>query len=361
MSDQAAGERVGRAAGAASGETADMAAYERSGHMKKRVVVVCDNTMGIPGGEIDDGLAILYLLGRPDDVEIEAICTTHGNDTTANTFRATCELIGDLGLSGQVPVLRGADAGLGGDSEGGPEGDLEGAGLSDAAQFLVDAPCGLSLLSLGATTDLAAAERFAPGTLARYDEVCAMGGVTRTLIVGGKIMDELNLSVDAGATYTVLSAARTVARPNAGAPSVSGPRTSANILIADAHDCLPATFGMREFFDRLGRPGMPGAEMLDRLCRPWMEHAARAWNVEGFVGWDVLAAVAVAQPELVTLRSYDVLLNERMLRVGLLEGASAADVPPELVAPIHLVSIPDPVRLIEEVYRAWERALARLF
>ena len=41
------------------GEMACETAYERSGHMKRRVVVVCDNTMGIPGGEIDDGLAIL--------------------------------------------------------------------------------------------------------------------------------------------------------------------------------------------------------------------------------------------------------------------------------------------------------------
>ena len=343
------------------GETVYETAYERSGHMKRRVVVVCDNTMGIPGGEIDDGLAILYLLGCPDDIEIEAICTTHGNDTTANTFRATCELMEAFGLVGEVPVLRGADAG----DATAVVSAAEGIDLSDAARYLIDAPCGLSLLSLGATTDLAAAERFAPGTLARYDEVCAMGGVTRTLIVGGKIMDELNLSVDAAATYTVLSAAR----PGAGASGVPGSRTSANILIADAHDCLPATFDMRGFFDRLGRPGMPGAGMLDRLCRPWMEHAATTWNVEGFVGWDVLAAVAVAQPELVSLRRYDVLLNERMLRAGLLEGVSGgfsaslpnAEVQPELVAPVRLVSIPDPPRLIEEVYRAWERALARLF
>ncbi len=76
----------------------------------KNLVVVTDNTMGIPGGEIDDGLALLYLLGCPERAHVEALCATHGNDTTERTYGALCGLVRELGLE-DVPVLRGAAAG----------------------------------------------------------------------------------------------------------------------------------------------------------------------------------------------------------------------------------------------------------
>ena len=34
--------------------------------MSQRVILDCDNTMGQPYKEVDDGLTLLYLLGRPD-------------------------------------------------------------------------------------------------------------------------------------------------------------------------------------------------------------------------------------------------------------------------------------------------------
>ena len=29
------------------------------------LILDCDNTMGVPGRDVDDGLALLYLLGSP--------------------------------------------------------------------------------------------------------------------------------------------------------------------------------------------------------------------------------------------------------------------------------------------------------
>lgn len=73
------------------------------------VAVVCDNTMGIPGGEIDDGLALLYLRGcAPEGVRVELVATTHGNAPTADTDRATRWLC--KRILPEVPVLRGSDA-----------------------------------------------------------------------------------------------------------------------------------------------------------------------------------------------------------------------------------------------------------
>ena len=36
---------------------------------KRKLVLVFDNTMGIPHCDVDDGLALLYLLGR-EEIEI---------------------------------------------------------------------------------------------------------------------------------------------------------------------------------------------------------------------------------------------------------------------------------------------------
>lgn len=41
----------------------------------KKVIFVCDNTMGLYGKDVDDGLALLYLLGR-DDIKLIGITTT---------------------------------------------------------------------------------------------------------------------------------------------------------------------------------------------------------------------------------------------------------------------------------------------
>ncbi len=128
----------------------------------KDIVIATDNTLGIPAGEIDDGLALLYLLGCQDRVCVRAICTTHGNAPTELTNRATHVLAHALHpLLDDVPVLRGADA----PRYGMPStADCE----PSAAARLIAKSSGSNacLLSLGATTDLAAAETLRPGTLA---------------------------------------------------------------------------------------------------------------------------------------------------------------------------------------------------
>lgn len=289
----------------------------------REVLVVCDNTLGVPAGEVDDGLALLYLLGCSDRVRLGGVCATHGNAGLARTFPATRRLM--EALVPAVPVVCGAEPG--------------GAGRPDAARLI--ARGGEALLSLGATTDLALAERLRPGCLGAWGEVALMGGVTRTLVVGERIMDELNFSVDAPATCAVLEAARTGAR----------------LRIADAHHCLPLTFDASTFlaFMRRATEEAPGqaVQLVAQGCREWIDHARSAWGVDGFVGWDLLPAVALAEPELVELVPYEVTVDPRMVAAGLLE--PAVDGAP--CAPVHLVVPRDPAAVRARVYAAWGRAL----
>lgn len=291
-----------------------------------RILVVCDNTMGLPGEVVDDGLALLYLLGH-EQVHIEGICCTHGNASVDQTYGATQQLISELGQS--MRIARGAE----------PGDTLP----SEAARFIVEcshAQEPIHLLSLGATTDLAAAETLEPGCLARFSNIALMGGITHTLFVGGKIMNELNFSVDGKATCTVFSAAR----------------KGAHILLADAWHCLPLTFYTNAFSERLIDTGLRLSPMLSRLCLPWMERARVEWNTDGFVAWDVLPAVALVCPSLVELIPFSVSCNERLLSVGYLEEAQD----PQLAAPISLVSIPNVHEMQEHIFQTWEQACKNL-
>ena len=294
------------------------------------LVVVTDNTMGLPGEEIDDGLALLYLLGCERAPRMEAVCCTHGNDATERTFEATRRLVSLV--APDMPVLRGADG------PAVPSGDVASCLASCARRP------GCTLLSLGATTDLAHAERLSPTTLGSFSRIVLMGGVLHTLALGGRVMDELNLSVDADATMAVLESAR----EDAVSPS--------RLLVADAQDCLPLIFGADEIVERLADIGPAGSRIVRDWCVPWFERARGEWSVDGFVGWDVLAAVAASEPELAELVPYRVALNRRFVGVGLLECATG-DTPS---VPLHLVRVRDASTLREHVLDAWERALRRV-
>ena len=54
----------------------------------KKIIFDCDNTMGIDGCDVDDGLALLYLLGK-ECIEICGITTTYGNSDIDTVYTNT--------------------------------------------------------------------------------------------------------------------------------------------------------------------------------------------------------------------------------------------------------------------------------
>ncbi|MGI6755578.1 MAG: nucleoside hydrolase [Atopobiaceae bacterium] len=292
---------------------------------RKRIFVVCDNTLGIPGMEIDDGLALLYLCGLPQ-VELTGILTTFGNAGATATYRATRQLAEILQLT--CPIIAGR---------------AQGEACQTHALGRATA-LGHTIVSLGATSELGDLEHERPGSLARAIGIHLMGGITSTLMVGGSIMNELNFSVDAHATARVFAAASATR----GKP--------AQLHIADAQDCLGMRFGAQEFLARVCLPKTRTGRALRQLVEPWFERARSSWGVNGFIGWDVLAAVSAAEPELVELVPYDVALNDRFFEVGLLEQARTG-VPS---AQVELVRPRNCEELCAHVMDVWQRAVLEL-
>ena len=60
------------------------------------LILDCDNTMGVPGRDVDDGLALLYLLGSPQ-VELLAVTCSFGNSTQEVVYRNTLDLLARWG------------------------------------------------------------------------------------------------------------------------------------------------------------------------------------------------------------------------------------------------------------------------
>ena len=77
---------------------------------RKKIFIDCDNSMGLEGRPMDDALAIMYLMGRPDEAEIVGIGCNFGNCTSAETFECTQQLLQEIGRS-EIPVLKGNETG----------------------------------------------------------------------------------------------------------------------------------------------------------------------------------------------------------------------------------------------------------
>ena len=236
----------------------------------EQVLYDCDNTMGLPRKEIDDGLALLYLLGRPD-VTLLGVTTTFGNGTAQEAYAQTERMLRALGRA-DIPLFRGADR--------------RGAPPTAAAHFLAAAaaahPGQVTLLATGPLGNLHAAARVDPGFWGHLKQVACMGGYLRPLRIGYRNVAELNLSADPQASFAVLNA------PLHPALGIACP-----VTLMNAQVCLQAPFGWPDLrqlrgWDRRTR----------RVVRNWLLAFGLYCGVPRFYLWDLLPAVYISHPGL---------------------------------------------------------------
>lgn len=288
--------------------------------MQKHVIMDCDNTLGVRGCDVDDGLALLGLLGT-EGVSVEALCTCYGNSDIETVTNNTRRMFAEMSID--IPLYKGC---------AGPDEPH-----SEAARFLAEAaaarPGEISLLATGSMTNLLGASLIDPSFFANLREIVCMGGVTRSLVITpGRIMDELNLSCDADATLAMLA-------------------SPCPITIATAQNCMPAFFEREELAREFSADSW--------LCRTvdyWFNDMDAAYDWKGWTCWDLVAAFALCRPSLFDWHTMDVTLNRRFIQAGYLEHASEG-------APSALVSTPtiaDADAFRAEAYAAWHAALAKL-
>jgi purine nucleosidase len=292
----------------------------------KNVIFDFDNTMGVPGCDVDDGLALLFLLGHPELASVVGATTAYGNNLVDTVHSNTRILFEEWGLD--IPIFRGCQDAA--------------HPASEASEYLArtvaDNPGELSILATGSLTNLRGAQLIDPGFLRNVREIVLMGGITQTLVFNGNIMDELNFACDPVATKLVLAEGK-------------------NVSTATGNNCLKAFFTNEEFERRFAPSAeKPADTYLARKCRYWFRDMKERYHLEGFHCWDVVSAAYLVMPEFFDDDVRDVTMSEHALSIGYLEPAFPG-------APHALVNLPtirDEAEFVETVYAGWERGLTLL-
>ena len=230
----------------------------------KHIIFDCDSTVGLPGKPMDDALALLYLLGRPEEAEILGITCTFGNGTVPEVYGSTTRLLQEIGRT-DIPLLEGADRGE--------------DPCSAAARFLVDTvnarPGEISLVGLGSLTNFYGAYLLDDAFFDKVKEIVLMGGYTGPVIYHGISLDELNFSQNPAAAACVLSRGR-------------------NISILTGNNTLePSYLPRAEFLERVHPDSF-----IAKKCGYRFDDQGNRYGSPISYCWDVVATVYLLHPEL---------------------------------------------------------------
>lgn len=253
-----------------------------------KVLFDCDNTMGVKGKDVDDGLALLYLLGR-DDVELLGVTTTFGNSTIDTVYENTVQMFNELNIN-HIPVYKGSGS--------------KSLRKSPAANFLVDMvnkyPEKITLLATGSLTNLYGAYQLDKNFFKKLKAIVLMGGITEPLIINGKKLDELNFSCDSEATYTVLS-------------------SNTKVTVLTGHICLQAFVEKDKFNKILDSKPLKIYKYIKEKTMNWFEFVMGEFGIDGFYNWDAVAAVYITNPELFDENFQNIISTPEDLKIGLLK------------------------------------------
>lgn len=256
----------------------------------KHIVFDCDNTIGITDCDVDDGLALLYLLGC-DDAMVYGITATYGNNKIEVVWDVIHTMLKEIGRE-DITVKRG----------GAKAGDYD----SDASAYLVEManlyPGELSILATGSLTNLYGAYRKDEHFFEKVKEIVLMGGITRPLQFEKKVMDELNFSCDPEASYHVLCCGK-------------------NVSAVTGNNCLKALFSKEEYKRELFSHDEPIAKYIREKTDYYFHYNERDYGIKGFYNWDVTAAVYLMHPELFVDKVGAYSFSVEDLRTGFLRAA----------------------------------------
>ncbi len=284
--------------------------------MSQKIIFDCDNTLGLPFKEVDDGLALLYLLGRPD-LQLLGVTTVFGNGAGEQTYAQTRQLLRDYART-DLPVLAGAAK--------------AGAGATPAARFLAQSaaaqPGEITLLATGPLSNLRAAAELDRAFFSNLRQVVCMGGVLEPLRIGGKELAELNFSADPQAAWVLLNAA-------------------CPLTLMSAQVCLGARFGWND----LKRARFLDEKLRRSLCN-WLLAFDTSFGGAEFYLWDLLPAVFLSFPEL--FDRCEVAITSTL--ADLCQGALLVSPREDRRRTVNLPScIADLARFKSVLFEAWER------
>lgn len=240
--------------------------------MHKKIIVDFDNTFTLDGHDIDDIIALLYLLSCKN-IEVPFVCTTFGNSTLENVNECTERFFNRIDTklkiySGNKKITHLTE-----------NERIEYAKTNKAAiailKYIEQYPYEVDLLALGSLHNFADTFLLAPRTITKIKSFTAMGGITAPLIFNKTEMNELNFSVDYVSSELVL---KNFPHPN----------------IITGNNCIKHCYNINHL------DVIPETNIINILYEPikhWLHFFKTQFNFSGNVLWDVIAAMYVAEPE----------------------------------------------------------------
>jgi hypothetical protein len=252
--------------------------------MKRKLIYDCDNTMGLPNCDVDDGLTLLYLLSEEakEESDLLAVCSTFGNNKTDIVFENTNRMLSEIKRE-DIKVYKG--------------GVLPKDYDNEASRYLAEAAKEyegeLEILATGSLTNIAGAYRYNKDFFSQVKSITLMGGISEELIFNKKKMNELNFSIDYESSYDVLTGFD-------------------KLNIITGNNCLKVLFELEEYKKRLLDPKLKKGDIIKAQGKEfdglgeyifhktyhWFSYNEDVYGIPGFYNWDVTAAVYIFHPEL---------------------------------------------------------------
>jgi inosine-uridine nucleoside N-ribohydrolase len=244
------------------------------------VIIDTDTTAFEPETwDLEDDIAVLFAMADPG-LEIRGLTITYGNGTREQTFRDALLLVSLTGLD--LPVLAGADWSA---------QDLWQS--TPASQFIIDtaraAAGGITLIALGAMTNVASALVQAPEIVEKIDRILIMGGNLEPHWTRLSVM-EVNFSADAEATNVVFD----TPVPKVLLPSETCVQTVVSRKQLDRIHEHPETV-IHAFVDRMESYHQLWTLVHDLLYPPPLYPQKVSG---GFIPWDSITVAYATHPEL---------------------------------------------------------------
>ena len=285
----------------------------------RKIIHDCDCTFGINGCDVDDGLALLYLLGD-GQAEVLGVTTTYGNNVLEKVYPNTKKFVKDINHA-EIPVYKG----------GACPGEVE----NEASQFLAEMAekyAGeLELLVTGSVTNLYGAWKINPKFFSQVKKIVLMGGITEPLIFAKKEMDELNFSCDPLATYTVLT-------------------SEAEVAVITGNNCLKVLFTRDEYEKQFGNKNKPIVDFIREETDYWFNNNMDDYGIPGYYNWDVIAAAYLLHQELFETAEVNFNLSVEDLKKGKLRLSEEGM---EKNCTLKIPVIGDEETFVRSIYDTW--------
>lgn len=287
------------------------------------IIIDFDNMFFVDDRDIDDALALFYLLGHTD-VNVVGIAGTFGNGTIDQVDDNTKRLLELLNISADKYV-KGA----------GHAGDYDTEASKQIARWVEEYAGDISILGVGATSNICGAYQHNPQLFNQVQEIVLMGGTTEPLIFAKQEMKELNLSCDPYATYTILKHAK-------------------SLHIMTGNHCLDLLFTREQYKEMFGDKKQPIVSLIENQSVSWFLDNEEVYGIPGFYNWDTLAAAYLVSPHFFKENKQWIKIDETNFQTGKLEIYEGDN--SESTDAYRLINLPivnDKTGLVENIYNTW--------